>query len=82
MSVLDQFIVSRGMLRGEARLKARLESVSIFKHESMTTEEKRRPRRFEFESKEPSKPARGVSDHFPITMLVAAATPSRIGEAN
>ena len=45
MNVLDQLIVSRGLLRGKAGLKARLESVSIFKHARMTTGKKGRRRR-------------------------------------
>lgn len=71
MSVPDQFVVSRGLLRGESGLKTRLESVTIFKHESMTSGEKERPRPFEFSREKPAKRATGASDHFPITMLIA-----------
>ena len=81
MNILDQFIVSRGLLCGEAGLKARLESVSIFRHERTTTGKKRRPRRFEFPSKKPTKPARGASDHFPVTMLIAEAPRSCSAQA-
>ena len=81
MSVLDQFTGSRGPLRGKAGLEARLESVSIFKHARMTTGKKRRPRRFEYAKKEPLTPAKGAGDHFPITMLIAAAPRSRSAQA-
>ena len=77
MNVLDHFIVSRGLVYGEARLKALLESVSIFKHPSMTTSRRRRPKRFEYVKTKPATPARGASDHFPITMLIAKDTASR-----
>ena len=71
----------RGLLYGEAELQVRLDSVSIFKHDSMTTG-MGRPRRFEFSSKEPSKPAKGASDHFPITMQIVADTASGDAHAN
>ena len=74
MSVLDHFIVSRGLLFGESALQIRPDSVSIFKHESMTTRKTGRPKRFEFSRDKPSKPAKGASDHFPITMLIGATT--------
>ena len=74
MNVLDQFIVSRGLLYGESELQVRPDSVSIFKHQSMTTRKARRPKRFEFHRDKPSKPARGASDHFPIAMQISTET--------
>lgn len=70
MGVLDQIIISRGLLYGYAGLKLLPGSVSVFKHESMTTNSGR-PRKFEFKKR--GKILRspiGVSDHFPITALI------------
>ena len=74
MNVLDHFIVSRGLLYGESALQIRPNSVSIFRHESMTTRKTRRPKRFDFSRDKPSKPANGASDHFPITLLISTDT--------
>ena len=81
MSVLDQFIASRGLVYGEAGLQVRLDSVAIFKHATMTTSKTRRPKRFEYAKTKPSKPAKGASDHFPITMLIAGNAGAQIDDA-
>lgn len=75
--ILDHSIVSGGLLRGEAGQMACLKSVSIFKHVSMTARKTGQPRGFEISSKQPSNPATGASDHFPITMLIATDTAPR-----
>lgn len=71
MNVLDQFIVSRGLLYGVAGLKIDPCSVDIFK-DGMATRQIERPRRFKYSTKqgESEKKATGVSDHFPITMRI------------
>lgn len=81
MSVLDQFIVSRGLLYGIAGLRVCLDSVEIFRHATMTTSKTKRPKRFEYAKMKPSTPAKGASDHFPITMLIAGNTGRQIGHA-
>jgi hypothetical protein len=60
MNLLDQFIVSRGLLFGHAGLKMRRDSVRIFKPPTMTTGGKQRPIAFDKQTK------KGTSDHFPI----------------
>jgi hypothetical protein len=47
MTLLDQFIVSRGLQFGASKLKVRPESVEIFRAPDMTTPGKRRPRGFD-----------------------------------
>lgn len=64
MNMLDQFIVSRGLLNGLKGLKIDLGSVEIFKPGIMTTKGKKRPKRFEFDKKGIT--SNGYSDHFPI----------------
>jgi len=64
MNLLDQFIVSRGLFFGVSQLKARPESVRIFRAPDMTTLGKQRPKGFDKKTK------KGFSDHFPIEMLI------------
>ncbi len=63
MNLLDQFIISRGLLYGEAKLQMDLASVKIFTPNVMTTA-RGRPRAFDRQKKT------GYSDHFPIEALV------------
>ncbi|HEU5297224.1 MAG TPA: hypothetical protein VFU71_20755 [Burkholderiaceae bacterium] len=60
MNLLDQFMITRGLLFGRAGLKFTRDSVRIFKHPSMTSHGKQRPIAFDKETK------KGTSDHFPI----------------
>jgi hypothetical protein len=60
MNLLDQFLVSRGLLFGRSGLRIHRDSVRIFKAPSMTTVGKGRPIAFNKETK------KGTSDHFPI----------------
>lgn len=64
MNLLDQFMVSRGLHFGAAKLKVRAGSVQIFRAPDMTTGVKQRPRGFD-----KKKPA-GYSDHFPIELII------------
>ena len=60
MNLLDQFLVSRGLLFGRSGLRIKRDSVRIFKAPSMTSAAKQRPIAFDKETK------KGTSDHFPI----------------
>ena len=64
MNVFDQFIVSRGLHFGASGLKARPDSVGIFRSPDMATGTKKRPKGFDKKTK------KGFSDHFPIEMIV------------
>ena len=63
MNLLDQFIISRGLLFGEQKLRMDLASVKIFTPSVMTTP-KGRPRPFDRQT------GKGYSDHFPIEAIV------------
>ena len=63
MNLLDQFIISRGLLYGEQNLRMDLSSVRIFTPDVMTTP-KGRPRPFEREN------GKGYSDHFSIECVI------------
>jgi hypothetical protein len=63
MNLLDQFIISRGLLYGAQKLQMRLSSVSILTPSVMTTP-KGRPRSFDRQTK------KGYSDHFPIEAII------------
>lgn len=64
MCVFDQFIISRGLFYGKSGLRAKLDSVQIFRPTEMATGAKQRPKRFDKETK------KGFSDHFPIEMMI------------
>jgi endonuclease/exonuclease/phosphatase family metal-dependent hydrolase len=64
LNVFDQFIVSRGLRFGESGLKARPDSVKIFRPSGITTGAKMRPKAFDKKTK------KGFSDHFPIEMII------------
>lgn len=66
MNLLDQFMISRGLYYGLQGLKFDRDSVEIFRPDLMSSAQKKRPIRFEFD-KQGVKPPRGYSDHFPIT---------------
>jgi hypothetical protein len=63
MNLLDQFIISRGLLFGEQKLKLDLAAVKIFTPAVMTTA-KGRPKPFDRKTK------KGYSDHFPIEAVI------------
>lgn len=60
MNLLDQFLISRGLLFGRSGLKLLRDSVRIFRPPTMTSAGKQRPIPFDKKTK------RGTSDHFPI----------------
>jgi hypothetical protein len=60
--VLDQLVVSRGLLRGPG-LRLDVESVDIFR-DSLVATRSGRPRPFDRKSK------RGTSDHLPLTAVL------------
>jgi len=64
MNLLDQWIVSRGLFYGESQLKVRPESAQIFRAPDMTTPDKKRPKKFDRNTK------KGYSDHFPIELII------------
>jgi hypothetical protein len=64
MSLLDQFIISRGLYYGLQGLKFEEDSVEIFKPTVMTTGKKKRPKEFVKKKK------KGYSDHFPIQAII------------
>jgi hypothetical protein len=68
MNLLDQFIISKGLYFGNQGLKFNQSSVEIFKPDIMSTGIKKRPKKFEFDSKKIKK--NGYSDHFPITATI------------
>ena len=69
-AVLDQFLVSRGMILTRSDLKAVDGSAQVFVTEEMKTGRYEAPRRFGRPSKELDED--GFSDHFPITMAIEA----------
>jgi endonuclease/exonuclease/phosphatase family metal-dependent hydrolase len=64
MNVFDQFMVSRGLYFGKSGLKAKPDSVQIFRPAEMATGDKKRPKAFD------KKTMKGYSDHFPVEMVV------------
>ncbi|MGY6275887.1 endonuclease/exonuclease/phosphatase family protein [Methylomonas sp. MgM2] len=64
MNLFDQFIVSRGLYFGAAGLKARPDSVRIFRNADLATGGKQRPKPFNKTTQ------KGFSDHFPIEMVI------------
>ena len=64
MNMLDQFIISRGIYNGDQGLKMKLDEVDIFKPDVMGSGIKKRPIKFDKETK------KGYSDHFPITAVL------------
>ena len=63
MPVLDQFVISRGLLYGLQGLRMDLESVRILTPDQMTSP-RGRPRPFDKKTK------KGFSDHFPIEAVI------------
>jgi hypothetical protein len=63
MNLLDQFMISRGLLYGEAKLVMDLASVKIFTPAIMISP-KKRPIPFDRKTK------KGYSDHFPIEAVI------------
>lgn len=66
-NMLDQFLVTKGLLRTDSRVVARRETVEIFRPDVMQGSGGA-PRRFGRPSKQVDQ--NGYSDHFPITMLL------------
>jgi hypothetical protein len=63
-NLLDQFIVSRGLLLGKSGLKLREGSARVFEAPPMASAKKKRPVAFDKKTK------KGFSDHFPIEALI------------
>jgi len=68
-NMLDQFLVSYGLLKGSSPLKADLESIDILRPAAMIGSSGR-PRRFSRPSTKSGIDPGGFSDHFPITMTL------------
>jgi len=69
MNMLDQFMISRGLYYGLQGLKFKCEATQIFRPTQMSSRQKKRPVRFDFDKKG-IKPPKGYSDHFPITGII------------
>ena len=67
--MLDQFLVSKGLLRSSSPLKARLDSARIERFPEMRSGSYEVPRRFSRPSSS-SYDEDGYSDHFPISMIL------------
>lgn len=63
-NLLDQFMISRGLLLGQSGLKMLLDTVRVFEAPPMASSQKRRPIAFDKITK------RGYSDHFPIEAAI------------
>jgi Endonuclease/Exonuclease/phosphatase family len=63
-NLLDQFMISRGLLFGKSGLKMRLDATRVFEAPPMASAQKRRPVAFDKKTK------RGYSDHFPIEAVI------------
>jgi hypothetical protein len=59
-NLLDQFMISRGLLLGRSGLKMLLDTVRVFEAPPMASAQKKRPVAFDKKTK------KGYSDHFPI----------------
>jgi endonuclease/exonuclease/phosphatase family metal-dependent hydrolase len=70
-NMLDQFLVSYGMLRGPSEIHVEQESVAIFRPEVMVGSSGR-PIRFSRPSAKGGENQDGYSDHFPITLQLDA----------
>lgn len=66
-NMLDQFLVSYGLLRTASQLRASRDSVDIFKPEILKASSGK-PRKFSRPSAKKGADLDGYSDHFPITM--------------
>ena len=66
-NMLDQFLVSYGMLRGASPVRANLDSVEIFKPDNLKASSGR-ARKFSRPSAKKGADLDGYSDHFPITV--------------
>ncbi|MCP4128663.1 MAG: endonuclease/exonuclease/phosphatase [Gammaproteobacteria bacterium] len=66
-NMLDQFLVSYGMLRSASQVRVRLDSVAIFKPDILKGSSGR-PRKFSRPSTKKGADQDGYSDHFPITV--------------
>ena len=70
-NMLDQFLVSKGMLRKNSSIRVLRDSVGIFRPEEMVGSGGA-PRRFGRPSKKSSFDESGFSDHYPITVRLEA----------
>jgi endonuclease/exonuclease/phosphatase family metal-dependent hydrolase len=66
-NMLDQFMVSYGMLRGPSKVRVDTQSVIVFKPDFMVASSGK-PRRFSRPSVKKGADMDGFSDHFPITV--------------
>ncbi len=67
-NMLDQFLVSYGMLRIASQVRVSRESVDIFKPEILKASSGGKPRKFSRPSAKKGVDLDGYSDHFPITI--------------
>ncbi len=66
-NMLDQFLLSYGMLRNASRVRVNPDSVNIFKPDTLTAGSGK-PRKFSRPSAKGGVDLNGYSDHFPITV--------------
>jgi predicted extracellular nuclease len=72
-NMIDQFMVSYGMLRGPSKARVDTQSVHIFKPDIMVASSGK-PRRFSRPSTKKGADKDGYSDHFPITVKLICGT--------
>jgi hypothetical protein len=70
-NMLDQFMVTYGMLRGPSKVRVDTKSVNIFKPDIMIASSGK-PRRFSRPSVKNGPDPEGFSDHFPIIVKLIA----------
>ncbi|MEH6470098.1 MAG: hypothetical protein V7752_02500 [Halopseudomonas sp.] len=71
-NMLDQFMVSYGMLRGASAVKAKSDTVTIFRPDILKASSGK-PRKFNRPSSKQGADLDGYSDHFPITVELVTA---------
>jgi hypothetical protein len=70
-NMLDQFLVTRGMLRNDSPVRVRRDTVVVFRPEEMQGTGGA-PRRYGRPSRRSSFDQGGFSDHFPITVVISS----------
>ena len=69
-NMLDQFLVTKGMLRLNAPIRVLRDRVEVIRLQGMTVGQYNRPRRFGRPSKPSTHNPTGYSDHFPIAVTL------------
>ena len=72
-NMLDQFLVTKGMLRQSPPIRVLRNSVEVIRMPGMTAGQYNRPRRFDRPSKPSTYDATGYSDHLPIAVALREA---------